>query len=76
MSEWHCTHLDDTLTATAVSEHGRFLVRLREPPGERRHPVEFHRVVLKDALKAADRLVQAYYPHDCLEYGCGAWRKL
>ena len=76
MSEWHCDHLDDTLTAMAISDGARFLVRLREPPGEHRHPIEFHRWTLKDAQKAADRLVQAYYPHDCRESGCGAWRKL
>ena len=76
MSEWRCYHLDETLTAMATSDNGRFLVRLREPPGEARHPIEFHRLTLKEALKAADRLVQAYYPHDCQEHGCGEWRKL
>ena len=76
MSEWHCLHLDDTLTAMAISDQGRFLVRLREPPGEHRHPIEFHRWTLRDAQRAADRLVQAYYPHDCRESGCGSWEKL
>lgn len=76
MSEWHCLHLEETLTAMAVSDKGRFLVRLREPPGESRHPIEFYRWTLRDALKAADRLVQAYYPHDCHECGCGEWRRL
>ena len=76
MSEWHCLHLDDTLTAMAISDNGRFLVRLREPYGERRNPVEFHRFTLKDALASADRLVQAYYPHDCRECWCGEWEKL
>jgi hypothetical protein len=76
MSEWHCPHLDDTLTAMAISDRGRFLVRLREPPGEHRNPIEFHRWTLDDARRAADRLVQAYYPHDCSAHGCGAWYKL
>ena len=76
MSEWHCLHLDDTLTAMAISDGPRFLVRLREPPGERRNAIEFHRGTLAEARRAADRLVQAYYPHDCREHGCGEWRKL
>jgi hypothetical protein len=76
MSEWHCLHMDDTLTAMVTSDGRRFLVHLREPPGEHRRPVEFHRWTLADALGAADRLVQAYYPHDCGEYGCGEWQKL
>jgi hypothetical protein len=76
MSVWHCSHLDDTLTAMATADRGRFLVRLREPPGQHRHPVEFHRWTLKDAKQAADKLVQAYYPHDCREHGCGEWEEV
>jgi hypothetical protein len=76
MSVWHCLHLNESLTAMAISDGGRFLVRLREPEGERRHSIEFFRWTLKDAMKAADRLVQAYYPHDCAECECGEWRKL
>ena len=76
MSEWRCYHLDETLAAMAISDGGRFLVRLREPAGESRHPIEFHRGTLKEATRAADGLVQAYYPHDCRERGCGAWHKL
>jgi hypothetical protein len=76
MSEWHCTHLHGILTAMAISDRGRFLVRLREPQGENRHPIEFHRWTLREAREAGDRLVQAYYPHDCSEYDCGAWWKL
>jgi hypothetical protein len=68
MSEWHCLHLKDTLTAMAIADRGRFLVRLREPAGENRSPVEFHRWTLKDA--------KAYYPHDCGECGCGEWEEL
>jgi hypothetical protein len=76
MSEWHCLHLDDTLTAIVTSDKERFLVRLREPAGEHRHPIEFHRWTLRDARDAADRLVQAYYPHDCRMGGCGEWFEL
>ena len=76
MSEWHCTHLDETLTAMATSDGRRFLVRLREPAGERRNPIEFHRWTLRDAMAAGDRLVQAYYPHDCAECGCGKWQEV
>jgi hypothetical protein len=76
MGEWHCLHLDDTLVAIVVSDTRRFLVRLREPEGERRHPLQFHRWTLRDARAAADKLVQAYYPHDCSAHGCGGWEEL
>jgi len=76
MNEWHCDHLDGTLTAIVIADRGRFLVRLREPPGESRRPIEFLRWTLKDARRAADGLVHAYYPHDCAASGCGAWREL
>jgi len=75
MSEWQCYHLDDTLTAIVVSDGHRFLVRMREPAGENRQPIEFFRWTLKDARKAADRLVQAYYPHECDKSCCGLWRE-
>jgi hypothetical protein len=75
MSEWHCFHLDETITAMVVPENGRFLVRLREPAGESRNPIEFYRGNLKEAQRAADKLVQAYYPHQCSEDTCGQWRK-
>ena len=76
MSVWQCFHLNDTLTAMAISDRNRFLVSLREPMGADRHVIEFYRWTLRDAMKAADRLVQAYYPHNCSECGCGRWRKL
>lgn len=76
MSEWHCYHMDDTLTAIVSADNGRFLVRLREPPGQHRNPIEFHRWTLRDARSAADRLVQAYYPHECSDSDCGGWEEL
>lgn len=75
MSTWHRFHLKDTLKALAISDNNRFFVRLREPPGESRHPLEFYRWNLRDAQEAADRIVQAYYPHECDEQICGLWRK-
>ena len=59
-----------------MSDAGRFLVRLREPADDRRKSIEFHRFTLREATSAADWLVQAYYPHDCAECGCGAWEEL
>jgi hypothetical protein len=76
MSEWRRFHMDETITAMAIPENKRFLVHVREPPGEHRNPIEFYRWNLQDAKEAADRLVQAYYPHDCDEQRCGEWRKL
>ena len=76
MSEWRRFHLDDTVTAMAIPDSRRFLVRMREPAGENRQPIEFYRGNLKEAQRAADRLVQAYYPHECDEERCGQWRKI
>ena len=75
MSTWHRFHLNESLKALAISDNNRFFVSLREPPGESRHPLEFYRWNLRDAQEAADRIVQAYYPHECDEQICGAWRK-
>jgi hypothetical protein len=72
---WQRLHLDGALGALAVPENQRFLVRLREPPGEKRNPIKFYRWNLPEAQSAADRLVQAYYPHECDET-CGPWKKL
>ncbi len=52
MREWHCFHLDDTLTAMATSDGRRFLVRLREPAGPRRNAIESHRWTLTGAMAA------------------------
>ena len=76
MSSWQRFHLEDKLKAMAVPDVNRFLVKLREPPGENRQPIEFYRWHLKDAQDAADRLVQAYYPHECSDHRCGQWRKV
>lgn len=51
------------------------MVRVREPADGNRRPIQFYRWNLKEAQKAADQLVQAYYPHDCDEQKCGRWRK-
>jgi hypothetical protein len=75
VSTWHRFHLNETLKALAISDNNRFFVRLREPPGESRHPLEFYRWNLRDAQEAADRVVQAYYPHECDEQICGVWWK-
>jgi hypothetical protein len=75
LSTWRRYHLDETVTALAIPDNRRFFVRLREPPGESRNPIEFYRWTLQEAQAGADRLVQAYYPHDCDEQGCGAWWK-
>ena len=75
MSTWQKLHLKDTLKALATSENHRFFVQFREPEGEQRNPIEFYRWTLKDAQEAADRIVQAYYPHDCEVEECGDWRK-
>ena len=76
MGVWHCLHMNERVTAVVTSDRNRLLVFLREPPGESRHPIEFHRWTLKEAMKAADRLVQMYYPHDCSEAECGRWHKV
>ena len=75
MSTWHRFHLSESVKATAVSDTHRFFVHIREPPGEDRRPVEFYRWTLRDAQEAADRVVQAYYPHECDTELCGGWRK-
>ena len=72
---WRRFHLDETITAMAIPENPRFLVHVREPPGESRNPIEFYRSNLRDAREAADRLVQLYYPHECDAQLCGGWRK-
>jgi hypothetical protein len=76
MSVWHCLHLNETLTVMVLSDRNRLLVCLREPHSESRHPIEFHRWTLKEAMKAGDRLVQMYYPHDCSKSGCGRWHRV
>ena len=76
MSTWRRFHLEDSIKALATSENHRFFVQLREPPGANRQPIEFYRWNLADAKLAADRLVQAYYPHDCSDESCGEWRNL
>ena len=76
MTSWQRFHLEDTLKAMAIPDSNRFFVKLREPPGEHRSPIEFYRWNLKDAQNAADRLVQAYYPHECSDHSCGQWRKV
>lgn len=75
MCEWYCFHLDETITAIIIPEGNRFFVRMREPAGENRNPIEFYRGTLKEAQRASERLVQMYYPHNCLEHGCGEWHR-
>lgn len=75
MSTWQRLHLNDKLKAWATSDNHRFFVRLREPEGENRQPLEFYRWNLKAAQEAADQIVQAYYPHDCEQILCGVWIK-
>lgn len=75
MSAWRRYHMNETVTAMAIPDNNRFLVRVREPPGENRRPMEFYRWNLEEAQSGADHLVQAYYPHDCDEHTCGMWRK-
>jgi hypothetical protein len=76
MSTWRRFHLQDSIKAFAISENHRFFVQVREPPGGDRHPIEFYRWNLSAAKAAADKLVQAYYPHECNEKTCDTWRKL
>lgn len=75
MSHWQRFHLNETLKAMATSDNNRFFVHFREPAGENRNPLEFYRWNLKDAQEAADRVVQAYYPHECDDEICDVWRK-
>jgi hypothetical protein len=72
---WRRKHLDETLAAIAIPESNRFFVKLKEPAGETRQPIEFYRWTLEDAKEAGDELVQAYYPHKCDENRCGEWRR-
>ena len=75
MSTWYRFHLDETIKAMAISDSRRFFVRVREPEGQHRNPLEFYRWHLKDAQEAADRVVHLYYPHECNDQTCGTWRK-
>ena len=75
MSHWQRSHMEESLKALATPDNHRFFIQVREPPGEHRNPIEFYRWTLKDALEAADRIVQAYYPHDCNLEVCGVWKK-
>jgi hypothetical protein len=76
VSTWYRLHLNETLKALAISDNNRFFVTVREPPGEHRNPLEFYRWKLAEAQEAADRVVQAYYPHECDDDLCDVWRKL
>ena len=67
--------MEESLKALATPDNHRFFIQLKEPPGEHRNPIEFYRWTLKDAQEAADRIVQAYYPHDCDLELCGVWKK-
>ncbi len=76
MSHWQRFHLRQTIKTLTTSDNGRrFFIQVREPPGEHRNPIEFYRWTLREAQEAADRIVQAYYPHVCDEETCGPWRK-
>ena len=75
MSIWTRQHLSDTVKAIATSDNHRFFIQVREPPGEHRQPIEFYRWTLREAQNSADRIVNAYYPHDCDEDNCVVWRK-
>lgn len=75
MSTWRRQHLGETLASLVIPDGPRFFVCLREPPGESRNPTEFYRFKLHDAQRAADKLVQAYYPHDCDASDCGEWKQ-
>ena len=76
MSTWRRLHLNETVKAMAMSDRTRFFVCVREPVGENRHPLECYRSALSSAQETADRIVQAYYPHECDEQKCGAWHRL
>ena len=76
MSYWERLHLDDTVKALATPDNHRFFIQIREPVGESRNPIEFFRWTLTEAQDAADRIVQAYYPHHCDTESCGTWQKV
>ncbi|HKZ80791.1 MAG TPA: hypothetical protein VJ124_21135 [Pyrinomonadaceae bacterium] len=76
MSTWQRFHLNESVKALTISDNQRFFIRIREPHGENRHPLEFYRWNLREAQEAADRVVQAYYPHECDNETCGVWRKI
>jgi hypothetical protein len=76
MSTWRRFHLDETVKALATSDGSRFFVEVREPAGENRQPRSCYRSNLEDARVTADRIVQAYYPHECDDEVCGSWYKL
>lgn len=75
MGAWRRFHLNERISAMAIPELGRFLVKVYEPEGEKRNPREYYCSNLKDAQSGADRVVQEYYPHDCDEQRCGNWEK-
>ena len=76
MSTWRRFHLDETIKAMAVSDSARFFVYVREPAGANRQPRDCYRSSLRDAQETADRIVQAYYPHECDEQVCDRWQRL
>jgi hypothetical protein len=67
--------MEESLKALAIPDNHRFFIQVKEPPGHNRKPIEFYRWTLREAQDAADRIVQAYYPHDCEVESCGAWKK-
>ena len=76
MSHWRRLHLNETIKTIATADNHRFFVQLKEPLGEHRNPIEFYRWNLEEAKEGGDRLVQAYYPHDCEDETCGSWQKV
>jgi len=76
MSNWYRYHLNSSLKALVTPERNRFFVNFREPAGEHREPISFYRWTLKDARESADRIVQAYYPHQCDTDSCDGWQKV
>jgi hypothetical protein len=76
MSNWYRHHLDSSLKALVTFDRHRFFVNFREPEGEHREPISFYRSTLRDAQESADRIVQAYYPHECGTDSCDVWRKI
>ncbi len=75
MSVWYRFHQDESTKSLATFDGHRFFIQIREPPGEQRRPIEFFRGSLATAREAADRIVQAYYPHECSDGTCGGWQK-